>query len=37
MVESGRVKAWSPDRGGEPLEFADVEAGVADLIAVAPS
>lgn len=32
-VESGRVKAWSPDRGGAPIEFADAEAGSADLIA----
>ena len=31
-VDSGHVKAWSPDRGGSPLEFVHPEAGAAQVI-----
>jgi hypothetical protein len=32
-VDRGKVMAWSPDRGGDPVEFANAEAGSAQMIA----
>jgi hypothetical protein len=32
-VDDGHVKAWSPDRGGDPIELANTEAGSAQMIA----
>ncbi len=32
-VDVGKVKAWSPDRGGDPMEFANSDAGSALVIA----
>jgi hypothetical protein len=36
-VDVGQVRAWSPDRGGEPIAFANAQAGSADLIAAGSS
>ncbi|MEP6660703.1 MAG: hypothetical protein ABJD24_12365 [Acidimicrobiales bacterium] len=33
-VNNGHVNAWSPDRGGDPIDFATDQAGSAELIAV---
>ena len=32
-VNNGHVNAWSPDRGGDPIDFATDQAGSAELIA----
>jgi hypothetical protein len=32
-VDVGKVMAWSPDRGGDPIEFANSDAGSALVIA----
>ena len=32
-VDVGKIKAWSPDRGGDPVEFANSDAGSALVIA----
>ncbi|MEP6660704.1 MAG: hypothetical protein ABJD24_12370 [Acidimicrobiales bacterium] len=32
-VDVGKVKAWSPDGGGDPVEFANSDAGAALVIA----
>jgi sugar lactone lactonase YvrE len=32
-VDRGKVMAWSPDRGGDPIEFANAHAGSAQTIA----
>ena len=32
-VNNGHVNAWSPDRGGDPIDFATDHAGSAELIA----
>ena len=34
-VDLGKVMAWSPDRGGDPIEFANADAGSAQVIAAA--
>ena len=33
-VNNGHVNAWSPDRGGDPIDFATDVAGSAELIAI---
>jgi hypothetical protein len=33
-VNNGHVNAWSPDRGGDPIDFATDQADSAELIAV---
>jgi hypothetical protein len=35
-VDLGKVMAWSPDRGGNPIEFANTDAGSAQVIAAIP-
>jgi hypothetical protein len=34
-ADLGKVMAWSPERGGDPIEFANAEAGSAEMIAAA--
>jgi hypothetical protein len=36
-VDLGKVMAWSPDRGGDPIEFSNTDAGSAQVIAAAYS
>jgi hypothetical protein len=35
-VDLGKVMAWSADRGGNPIEFANADAGSAQIIAAIP-
>ena len=34
-TDLGKVMAWSPERGGDPIEFANAGAGSAEMIAAA--